>query len=594
MAIHRLKRGFTAGEISPLMMAQVENDRYKTGCRQLKNMVIHPQGPTSRREGFLFLYDLTTLLTSGLVGDTIPRFVPFIFSRTQRYVLAFYPFGSVVRVAFVTRAGLVEDPDSPGDPYIYEFTGVFDIDNFKYAQSADILYIVQSGRTPIEFKRLAHDEWSANEIVFTSMPSDWNSTDGFPEFVDFFEQRMVYASTTERPQTLWFSKSGDFYDFGVSSPIVASDAVTLTMDSGTQNKIQWTSTGKQLLVGTLGDEWAISGSGYEPLSFTSNRTARHTNIGGERLEAMMIGPATIFLELHGRRVNQFVFDFNADSYDAVDLSVLAPHLTDEYSVTRWTYQQTPMGVIWCVREDGQMISFTYKREHKVTGWHIHDTEGLFLDVCSIPGDREDDVFVLVEREVEGVKKWYIEVKQPEFKSDDAVDSYFLDSHLIYDGTAVDTISGLDHLEGMTVSVLADGGVLADKVVASGAISLEVSASKVIVGLAYESIVEPVLPDMQLVDGSTYGRVVRITKADILLYRSLLFEYGKFSDGEWKFEEEPFRYPVDITGVQVPLFTGVKEVDFFEGYGQYPRLAVRQRKPLPMTVIAIVDHMEVYG
>jgi hypothetical protein len=397
-----------------------------------------------------------------------------------------------------------------------------------------------------------------------------------------------------RPQTLWFSKSGDFYDFGTSTPIVASDAVTLTMDSGTQNKIQWTSTAKQLLVGTIGDEWAISGSGYEPLSFSSNRTARHTNVGSEKLEALMIGPVTLFLELHGRRVNQFVFDFNADSYDAVDLSVLSPHLTDEYSIIGWTYQQTPKGVIWCVREDGKLIAFTYKREHKVTGWHVHDTDGSFLTICSIPGDREDDLFAVVERTIDEVDKWYIEIKQPEFKSDSVLDCYFLDSHLVYDGTAVTTIDGLDHLEGKTVSVLADGGVLADKVVTSGEITLEVAASKVVVGLPYESIVEPVLPDMSLDDGSTYGRTARITKADILVYRSLLFEYGRYGDDDWDFEEEPFRYPGDTTGEQVPLFTGVKEVDFLEGYNQHPRLAIRQRKPLPLTVLAIVDHLEVYG
>jgi len=71
--------------------------------------------------------------------------------------------------------------------------------------------------------------------------ADWGPVNGYPSQVGFFEQRICYASTKARPQTLWFSRSGDYYDFSVSSPIVASDAATFTLDSGSQNKIQWIS-----------------------------------------------------------------------------------------------------------------------------------------------------------------------------------------------------------------------------------------------------------------------------------------------------------------------------------------------------------------
>lgn len=597
MAIHRLKRSFTAGELSPLMDGQTENDRYKFGCRQLKNFYVRPQGPVSRREGFFFKYDLTSM-----IGDydmsVNPRMIPFIFNKTQAYavVLFYFTTGGVTtaRCVFAVDDGLVEDPLSPGDPYTYEFTGVFEIENLVYKQSADILYIAQPNRKPIEFKRLAEDNWSANEISFTDIPLDWNDTDGWPEFVDFFEQRIVYASTFKRPQTLWFSKSGDFYDFGKSSPIVASDSVTLTLDSGTQNKIQWTNTSTRVLVGTMGDEWAVSGSGYEPLSFESNRTARHTNVGGEKLQSLMIGNVTLFLEKHGRRVNQFVFDFNADAYDTVDLSVLAPHLTDENSLVNWTYQQSPHGIIWAVRDDGDVIAMTFKREHKVAGWHHHDTDGKFLDLCSVPGQREDDLWAVVERTIGGEAKWYLEKKAPEFRTGDVKDSYFLDSMLVYDGAPAGTITGLGHLEGKTVSVLADGAVLSDRTVTSGQIVIEKESSRVVVGLPYESILEPVLLDSALTDGTTLGRVSRVTDLVLRLYKSLLFEYGKYNDyGELELEERPFRYPSDTTGEQVPLFTGDIEVAFQEGYTNDVRVILRQRRPLPLTVLYAVDVVEVY-
>ena len=596
MAIHRLKRNFTAGELSPLLLAQVENDRYRFGCRTLRNMHVKPQGPASRREGFCFRFDLTPLLgTSNL--QVRPRIVPFIFSETQAYAIIFYQHSSFkTRCVFASDDGLVEDPLSPGDPYVYEFTGTFSLATFTYKQSADILYIAQTARTPIEFKRLGVAEWQANECSFTDAPSDWNTTDGFPQFVDFYEQRIVYLSTKARPQTAWFSKSGDFYDFGKSSPIVASDAVTLTFDSGTQNKVQWTNAAKQLLVGTLGDEWAISGSGYEPLSFQSNRVARHTNNGGGRKPALRIGPVTLFIERHGRKVNQFIFDFNSDTYDTVDLSVLAPHLTEDEIIVAWDYQQTPHGIVWCVRRDGALLGLTFKREHKVTGWHRHDTDGEFLAVGCIPGDREDDIWVVVERTIGGLQKWYIEQKKPEFKSTSVLNAYFLDSHMVLESvTPVTELTGLDHLEGKTVGILADGCVVTSQLVTSGTINLDVAASKVVVGLEYESVLEPTLLDVPLNDGTILGRMVSVPRMDIMLNKSIGFEYGYVTEeGEEVFEGHPFRYPSHNTGEQIPLFTGLKQIDFPEGYTDELRVLIRQRSPLPLTVVCIIDNVEVYG
>lgn len=562
-------------------------------------MYVRPQGPVSRREGTEFVFDLTAELGTSIPTQR-PRMVPFIFSRTQKYSLIFYKHtaGAVVttRVVFGTDEGLVEDPASPGNPYVYEFTGVFDIDTFTHKQSADTLFIAQTGRLPIAFKRLSHANWDADEIVFTSQPSDWNSTDGFPEFVDFFEQRMVYVATKKRPQTAWFSKSGDFVNFGVSSPVVESDAVTLTFDSGTQNSVSWTSSTNRLLIGTMGDEWAISGSGNEPLSFKYNRTARHTNNGGERLKSLMVGPVTLFLEYHGRKVNQFIFDYNSDTYDTMDLSVLAPHLTDNNSIVDWDYAQTPHGVVWCVRDDGILIALTLKREHKVTGWHPHETDGLFLSVCCIPGAREDDVWFVIEREIDGDRKWYIEKKSHEFKGVSAEEAVFLDSHLIVENeTAFTEITGLDHLEGKVVSVLGDGGVLTSRLVTAGTIELDNPVNKAVVGLPYSSVIEPVLLDLPLTDGTYLGRSAIVKGLDVIVKDSLDFEIGTYRNdtNELILQDVMFRYPYHITGDPVPLFTGAKSVEFIEGYSVDTRVLIKQDKPLPLTVMGIIDIVEVY-
>ena len=594
--IYRLKRSFTAGELSPLMLFRTENDRYKYGCRQLKNMVVLPQGPAKRREGFEYKFDLTTLVGDAL-PDEAPIMIPFVFDKDQAYAIILFNHteSEVVdtRAVFATGDGLLEDPEDPGNPYVFSFTGAMDLPNLVYKQSKDIVYIAQPDRIQIELKRLAEAEWSANEIAFTDQPSDWSEENGYPQFVDFFEQRIVYGCTWKRPQTLWFSKSADFYDFGVSSPVVDSDAVTLTLGT-TQNRMRWTNAAKQLLVGTLGDEWSVSGSGYQPLSFESNKMSRETNVGSEKIPSLMIGPVTLYVERHGRKVNQFVYDFNSDTYDSVDLSVLAPHLTESNYITNWCYQQSPYGIVWCTRDDGKAIALTFKREHRVTGWHVHDTDGKFLKLCSIPGDREDDVWAIIEREINGYTKWYLEKKRPEFKSDSALDAYFLDSCVVLDSEEyITTISNLGHLEGKTVSILADGCVVADQVVVNGQITLDIPAKRVVIGLPYDSIIEPILLDIGLDDGTSLGRISRIIELNIMLHNSLLFEYGHYNTyGEAAFEEKSFRDTSDITGQQMPLFTGYKSVDFQEGYDSDERVIIRQRRPLPLTVVGLCDVVEV--
>jgi len=672
MSVKRLKSNFTSGELSPLMDARVDNDRYKNGCKSLRNMHVLVQGPAVRRSGFRFIYDLSSLLIDPSVN---PRLVPFIFDEENAYVLVFFKHKDTkrTRVVFGTGNGLVLDPDDNTQPYVFEFTGTLDIENFHYAQSADVVFITQPTRMPIEFRRLAHDEWDASEVAVTTPPfrinktditltasaatgditltasadlftadyvgqkikiyagiveitdytdethvdgtvltdlvgddvadptaqwyaQEWSAAFGYPRFVGFYEQRLFYASNTSRPQTIWFSKSGDYYDFSLSSPVVASDGMTFTLDSGLQNKFQWIISARELAIGTLGDEWAMSGAGSEPLSFQSVKAGRHTNHGGEDLQPLMIGPVVLFLQRLGRTVNQLIYDFNSDSYTTVDLTVLAPHLTDAGTIVSWDYQQTPNSIVWAVRDDGKLLGLTFKREHNVVGWHPHDTDGLFKDVACIPGTREDDVWAVVTRTIGGVVKFYLEKKAPEFQSDDVNDALFLDSHLIYDGAAADTLSGFDHLEGKTIDVFGDGFVFSNLVVTGGEVTLPIEVAYAVGGLRYISEIVPQFPEFDITDGATFSRMRRTDHLSVLLYRSLGLTFGRYDqeEGEKGTEEIPFRKPGDDVALPVPLFSGFIRFPFAAGHDRVSDIFVRQEQPLPLTVVCLVDEVEMKG
>lgn len=591
MAVHRLKHTFTAGELSPMMHARSDFERFRNGCRKLYNAVCATQGPAVRRPGFQFIYDLTTI---GLdIADPQIRLIPFIFNELQAYVMIFYMHtDGTPRMVLGTGTGLVTSGGS-----VVSLTLVSGWDNtaFDWAQSADEMYIAQPGLQPHIIRRTSHTSWTLIAKTFTDQPSDWSASNGWPERVTFHQQRLAFAANTLRRQTIWMSKAGDFDDFGVSSPVIDSDAVTFTLDSGTQNKIQWITSGKSLHVGTLGNEWTVVGGTQTALTPSNILAQRQTNNGSEPNKPLLVGLTTLFVERHGRTVNEFVYDYTFDSYKTSDMAILSPHITQNYSISDWTYQQTPDSIIWCVRADGDLLGITYQRQHKVVGWHHHSTVGAFQAISSIPGDtREDDVWVATKRIINGSEKYYIEKMEDWFKEEEAEWGRFLDSHLVYEGVAVTTISGLDHLAGEYVDVLADGTVHPPVFVnLSGEITLNNEYSHVVIGLPYETEVWPYNADINTDAGTSFGRMQRITDVYIDIYNSLGMTIGRYDQEDGEYEEEvPFRVPGDLTGQQVPLYTGIVSLAFPEGFDREAAYFVKQTQPLPLTIRGVVDVVEV--
>ena len=606
MGIHRLKHTFTAGEISPMMADRVDFERHKDGCEELINAVCVTQGPADRRPGFRFIYDIGSL---GQHADTFIRLIPFVYDEVQAYVLVFfYNTSEHVSMAVACDHGLVLNSGGT-TPYVLDTGTYLNLRTMDYAQTGDDLYLAERNLAPRRITRLAHDNWTYIALSITSAPLSW-AANNWPERVTFHQQRLAFASTVLNKQTIWCSKAGSFLDFGSSSPILDSDAVTFTLASGEHNRIQWLQSSKALNVGTLGNEWTVLGGVSGALSPKAGGviSTRQTSVGSEPYKPLMIGMTTLFVERHGRTISEFTYDYAYDSYKTSDITVLAPHLTESYSITTWAYQQTPDSIVWCTRSDGVLLGLTYQREHKVVGWHRHYTDGLFQAVCCIPGQgREDEVWVIVRRVIGGANKFYLEKMAPRpIRGTSPVGLCYADSYVSYPsgyytnpmtqtGAATNTISGLTHLAGEEVTILADGLVHPPvTVTAGGEITLNDTYTNVIIGLPYETKITPHLPDISISTGTTLGRTQRITKLDIDLYKTLGGIIARTDADNGVFEEELlYREESDTVNAPAPLFTGWKLFDFFEGFNTKPTYSLIQRQPLPLTVRCVVDTIEVY-
>jgi hypothetical protein len=427
----------------------------------------------------------------------------------------------------------------------------------------------------------------------------FSDTTGHPSCVTFFEQRLVFAATLSQPQTLFFSKSGDYenMDDNYHGTVADDDAIIYTIASNQVNAIRFMTATRTLIIGTAGGEFAVSGGGTDiAITPTNILIKKQSNNGAANVDALAVGNATLFLQRAKRKLRELAYNFDVDGYIAPDLTILAEHIS-EGGFKQLSYQQEPNQIIWCVRNDGQLIGLTYQREQQVVAWHRHIFGGSFgsgnaicESVATIPtDDSEYQTWVIVKRTIDGTTKRYIEyIHNLNFDQEDDTTFNFLDSQLSYDGSPATTISGLSHLEGQTVSVLADGATHPDAVVSSGEITLSRSASKVKVGLAFTSLLQTMRIDAGSQNGTSQSKTKRIYEITLRLYETLGVEVGPDLNN---MERIPFRSSADLMDSSVAVFTGDKEIEFRGNYETDGFIFVRQNQPLPLTILSLYPKLQ---
>jgi hypothetical protein len=401
----------------------------------------------------------------------------------------------------------------------------------------------------------------------------FSDTTGYPSCVTFFEQRLVFAATIAQPQTIFFSRSADYENFDdkYHETVADDDAIVYTIASNQVNAIRFLTATRTLIIGTAGGEFAVNGGGTgEAITPTNILINKQSNHGAANVDGIAVGNATLFLQRAKRKIRELAYNFDVDGYTAPDLTILAEHVT-ESGITQMAYQEEPNSIVWCVRTDGQLLGFTYQREQQVTAWHRHIFGGSFGSgnaVCEsvevLPTDSSEyQVWVIIKRTINGVTKRYVEyLHNLDFDETDDTSFNYLDSQLAYDGSATTTISGLDHLEGEEVSILANGATHPNKTVSSGGITLDRSSTKVKVGLPYVSLLQTMRIDAGSQNGTSQSKTKRIYEITARLYESIGIEIGPDLDN---MERIPFRSSANPMDSGVNVFTGDKDIEFRGNY-----------------------------
>ena len=563
--VRQVKSNFTAGEISPELLGRGDLVAYQNGATTLQNLFIYPTGGVTRRDGLRYI---DTLSDNG-------RLIPFEFNTTQTYLLVLtnnkisvyfddvkiteitapWSAADIDQVAWTQSADtlLLTHPDYYPQKLIRDSQGAFILSNWDFFEDGTVIYqpfykfadsnvtLTPSGTSGVITLTASSGVFEASHVgtrlqvsgkqveitIFNSAtvvtanviedltditPTiDWTESAfsdvrGYPVTVAFHQDRLVIGGSRDLPNRLWFSRSGDLFNFDLGTGL-DDEGIEFAILSDQINAIRGIFSGRHLQVFTSGAEWMVTGTPLTPATVQLNRQTRVGSVTDRYVPPVSVDGATIFVAENGKEILEFLYTDIEQAYSALDLALASRHIP--INIIDQDYDQYRR-LIFAVRDDGKLATMTFYRAELVRAWTLQETNGHVHSV-SVVGQN---AYIIVERD----GAFFIERFDEGIRLDSALTGE--------DSVAKLNWSGLNHLEGRDVTVVADDVVLdAPLTVVAGTITLPEPAKTLQVGLPYTHVLEP-LP-LAFVE-QTMGRKTRLIEAIFRIYKtqSLRLDVGR--------------------------------------------------------------------
>ncbi len=398
----------------------------------------------------------------------------------------------------------------------------------------------------------------------------WGGINGYPTAVTFHEQRLVAGGTVKYPNGIWGSRTGLYLDF--TSGDQDTDAYFYALD-GEGNNVEHLASVRALMALTLGGEWTMVGGVEKPLTPTNVRAKDSSVYGTATARPIRVGDELLFVQRSGRKVRAMGYSLERDSYAAPNLTTLAEHITAS-GVKEMSFQQEPASLVWAVLNNGRLVSLTIDRDEGVTAWCPHTTDGIYESVCCVPAGEPDEVWAIVRRQVNGQTVRYVEKMRPDYYVHCGIEGH--------DPAGSQVWGGLNHLEGKTVQVRADGTKQPDMVVASGQITLPRPAKDVQIGLKVIPRVKLLRPEVSGPTGTAQASQMRTHKVSVLFLNTI----GASINGQQRATRSFGPGILDKPPAPLSGWDGVGSLGW--DTGESP-IEITQEDPMPFHILAVVRH-----
>ncbi|MDB4261403.1 hypothetical protein N9878_00910 [bacterium] len=389
----------------------------------------------------------------------------------------------------------------------------------------------------------------------------WSVLRGWPRTCTFHEARLWFGGSLSLPSTVWGSKTNDPFNFDAGRGR-DDEGITATLATDQVNAVTGIISNRALQIFTTGAEFYIPVS---PITPEKVAVKPQTNLGSKRVRPVTIDGVTLFLQRTGKSLFQFQFLNDFQSNESRSVSLLAPHLINDpikMAVSQGT-STTDASYVYLVNTDGVMTVFNTQSLEGVQSFTRWLTTGNVKSVAVV----DNTLNTLTSREIGGATVYYIEVEDESLNTDSS----------LYQTVNSDTVTGLGHLEGETVKVVADGAVMLDEIVVGGQITMVRTAVNVEVGLEYQPRVETMPLNMGLNNGPNAAQKKRIMRCAVQVFESVgvLVNDQRLADKTIGLNQFDAPEPE----------TGFKRI-YLHGWSLEASVVITQTTPMPFTLLAL--------
>lgn len=409
---------------------------------------------------------------------------------------------------------------------------------------------------------------------------------GAPRAVCNYQGRRAFGGTLTYPQDFWATRSNTESDLSYHLPVQANDRIRRQLSSREACTIRHLVPTSRLIALTDTTEFTLSPVNSDVLAPDSFVAIPHSAVGASPAQPLVVDGIVLFVGGRDGRLYGFGYDDKASGFKPVDLSLRAAHLFDGFSIADLAFSRSPLSIAWAT-SSGAFLGLTVIPDQGVLGWHWHDTDGVVESCCTIQEDGEDRLYAMIRRTIGGNTKRYLE-RMGSLRAQSLVNSFYVDSGLTLTSSgAVTTVSGLGHLEGKVVQVLANGRKQAQRTVSSGQITLATplpAGSNVVhVGLGYTAELQT-LPAVLEIEAFAQGRPRNVNRCFLSVLNSGAFQVGPSSSD----------LVPDGVAVAGALYSGEVDVTLPASWSGNGQVFIRSSDPLPLTVSSMTLNLEVGG
>lgn len=417
----------------------------------------------------------------------------------------------------------------------------------------------------------------------------------YPSANTQYDQRRIFAGTYVNPVKVWMTNAGQQDLMMYHLPTMADDRISLEAVTSDADRIIHAVALDSLILFSRSAELRVFTQNSDSLSPDSVAVRAQSYVGSNNVQPIICNANVLYGSARGGHLRVLNYAYSAQGYQSADLSLVCPHLFDSYEIKDIALSKAPVQVVWVVTSNGKLNALTYYPEQEIKAWSVIETQGDFESCCVVSEGKEDHLYCVIKRTIDGETRRYVERLEYINIPDDAAAYRQLDSFIDNTGvTLADTddgvtLTGLEHLNGCYVLPFVDGMAHKPVQVVDGSIRIAQNGANIAVGLPYISR----LTTVPITSSEAQAGMQSFNKNPSEIYLRCRFEGDIWAEATgsnemWQVQRDDLAFSGQLKDSQTV------NVNLTSAWQKNGQITIEHRDQLPLEINSIIGNYSYEG